>query len=187
MNEASQTAPASTKRKAQLSFLEWCEALAFGWIIVALVFCFLFRVMLVSGSSMVPTLTNGDRLLVQSVGYQPKRGDIVIVDGYINYGKPLVKRVIAMEGDTVDIDYYTGEVFVNGQLLDEPYIAEPTTTPGDTFLPVTLGEDQIFVMGDNRNHSSDSRSSEIGLLDRRDILGKAIFRIAPLDTMGRIE
>ena len=178
---------AETKRMRQLSFLEWCEALLAGWIIVAVVFSFFFRVMMVSGSSMVPTLTDGDRLLVQTVLYQPKRGDIVILDGYIDYGKPLVKRIIAMEGDTVDIDFTTGDVFVNGELQQEPYIAEPTITAGDLSLPITLGEDQIFVMGDNRNGSRDSRNSEIGCLDRRDIVGKAIFRLTPFDSMGRIK
>lgn len=175
------------KKSRQLSFLEWCESLVFGWIIVAVIFSFLFRVILVSGSSMVPTLTDGDRLLVQSIGYTPHRGDIVIIDGYIDYGKPLVKRIIAMEGDTVDIDYSAGTVSVNGEVLDEPYIAEPTWMQGDMELPITLGEDQIFVMGDNRNHSSDSRSTSIGCLDQRDILGKAIFRITPFEKMGRIQ
>lgn len=175
------------KKKKQLSFLEWCEALVMGWVIVAVIFSFLFRVILVSGSSMVPTLTDGDRLLVQSVHYTPQRGDIVIVDGYIDYGKPLVKRVIAMEGDTVDIDFITGTVSVNGEILDEPYIAEPTNRAGDIEFPITLTENQIFVMGDNRNYSEDSRNSDIGCLDRRDILGKAIFRLTPFDKMGRIQ
>lgn len=183
MNDTSE----EKKRARQLSFLEWCEALILGWIIVAVIFSFLFRVILVSGSSMVPTLHDGDRLLVQAVNYTPQRGDVIIVDGYIDYGKPLVKRIIAMEGDTVDIDFATGDVSVNGEILDEPYIAELTTTPGDVIFPITLGKDQVFVMGDNRNHSSDSRTSSIGCLDRRVILGKAIFRMTPFDKMGRIQ
>ncbi len=183
MNDTS----AENKKKRQLSFLEWCEALVMGWVIVAVIFSFLFRVILVSGSSMVPTLTNGDRLLVQSIKYTPQRGDIVIVDGYIDYGKPLVKRVIAMEGDTVDIDFATGDVSVNGEVLNEPYIAERTNRAGDIEFPITLGKNQIFVMGDNRNYSEDSRNSDIGCLDRRDILGKAIFRLSPFDKMGRIQ
>lgn len=183
MNDTS----AEKKKKRQLSFLEWCEALVMGWVIVAVIFSFLFRVILVSGSSMVPTLTNGDRLLVQSINYKPQRGDIVIVDGYIDYGKPLVKRVIAMEGDTVDINFATGDVSVNGEVLNEPYIAECTNRAGDIEFPITLEENQIFVMGDNRNYSEDSRNSDIGCLDRRDILGKAIFRLSPFDKMGRIQ
>ncbi len=174
-------------RKHGLSFLEWCEALVFGWVVVAIIFCFLFRVIIVSGSSMVPTLENGQRLLVQSMHYQPQRGDIVIVDGYIDYGKPLVKRIIAMGGDTVNINFETGEVFVNGALLQEPYIAEKTAVQGDVTFPITLEKDQIFVMGDNRNFSRDSRDSDIGCLDKRDILGKAIFRLTPFDRMGRIK
>lgn len=177
----------NSSKERGLSFLEWCEALVFGWIVVAIVFCFLFRVIIVSGSSMVPTLENGERLLVQSILYKPQQGDIVIVDGYIDYGKPLVKRIIAMEDDTVDIDFSTGEVFVNGDLLEESYIAEKTQLQGDVRFPITLGKDQIFVMGDNRNGSRDSRNSEIGCLDERDILGKAVYRLTPFDRMGRIK
>lgn len=175
------------KRKRALSILEWYEALIFGLAAVVICFSFVFRVILVSGSSMYPTLEGGDRLLVWALNYKPERGDIIILDGYIDYGKPLVKRIIAVEGDTIDINFNTGDVFVNGQLLDEPYIAEPTVYQADVEFPLTVGEGKIFVMGDNRNSSTDSRDSDVGCLDERDVLGKAIIRLTPFEKMGKIE
>ena len=111
------------------NLLEWYEALISAALVLVLIFSFFFRIIQVDGSSMVPTLVNGDKLIVWGAGYTPQRGDVVIVDSYTSYGKPLVKRVIAKGGDTVSIDYATGTVAVNGEVLQEDYIAEPMSCP----------------------------------------------------------
>ena len=118
--------------------LEWYEALISAALVLVLVFSFFFRIIQVDGSSMVPTLVNGDKLIVWGAGYTPQRGDVVIVDSYTSYGKPLVKRVIAKGGDTVSIDYATGTVAVNGEVLQEDYIAEPTYLGYDVTFPYTV-------------------------------------------------
>lgn len=129
------------------NLLEWYEALVSAALILVLFFSFFFRIIQVDGQSMVPTLDHGDKLIVWGAGYQPQRGDVVIVDSYTSYGKPLVKRVIAMGGDTIRIDYDTGEVWVNEQLLQEDYIAEPTYLGYDVQFPYTVPEGTVFVMG----------------------------------------
>ena len=149
------------------NLLEWYEALISAALVLVLIFSFFFRIIQVDGSSMVPTLVNGDKLIVWGAGYTPQRGDVVIVDSYTSYGKPLVKRVIAKGGDTVSIDYATGTVAVNGEVLQEDYIAEPTYLGYDVTFPYTVPEGTVFVMGDNRNQSLDSRSTYVGCIDER--------------------
>ena len=165
---------------------EWYDSLVFALVVIVLVFVFLCRIIVVSGSSMVPALQGGDRVVVQSLLYRPERGDVVVVDSYSEYGDPLVKRIIAMGGDTVDIDFDTGQVTVNGEVLDEPYISAPTQQSFDVEFPLTVPEGQVFLMGDNRPHSTDSRSSQVGFVDERSILGKVLFRIAPFNRLGKI-
>ena len=176
----------SRRRKSNQNIVEWYEALIFALAFLVLLFTFVVRVVAVNGSSMVPTLNSGDRLLVQSSLFQVERGNVVVIDSYIDYGKPLVKRVIAVGGDRVDINAETGEVFVNGQLLDEPYIAEATRQKGDMEFPLTVPEGYLFVMGDNRMHSTDSRYQNIGFIDERDILGQVLYRIYPFSAIGSI-
>ena len=173
--------------RKNVDLLDWYDALVFALAALVLIFAFCARIVVVDGHSMEPTLHEQDRLLVQSTFYTPQRGDVVVVDGYINYGKPLVKRVIAVGGDTVDIDAEQGIVYVNGEALDEPYTAEPTYTEGNIGFPLTVPEGQLFLMGDNRQHSTDSRFVRVGLIDERDILGKVLWRIFPLNAFGRIE
>lgn len=149
---------------------------------------FFVRASLVRGSSMEPTLSDGDCILVRIAGYDdPRPGDIVAVRAKDREGKHLIKRIIAVGGQTVQIDFEAGQVFVNGQLLEEPYIAEATHLAGDIRFPVTVPPDCYFVLGDNRNHSQDSRSSTLGCVPRGDIEGKAVFRFAPLDRFGPIK
>lgn len=168
------------------NLLEWYDSLIFALIVLVVVFTFVVRVVAVSGNSMVPTLHWGDRLLIQSTFYTPKKGDVVVLDGYTNLGKPLVKRIIACEGDTVELDTEKGLVYVNGQALEEPYTAEPTYEAGDMTGQITVPEGCVFVMGDNRNHSTDSRFSDVGFVDSRDILGRVLLRIFPMDQFGGI-
>ena len=156
-------------------------------LVLVLVFSFFFRIIQVDGSSMVPTLVNGDKLIVWGAGYTPQRGDVVIVDSYTSYGKPLVKRVIAKGGDTVSIDYATGTVAVNGEVLQEDYIAEPTYLGYDVTFPYTVPEGTVFVMGDNRNQSLDSRSTYVGCIDERDILGKVLVCFMPFTDFGVVK
>ncbi len=150
--------------------------------VVVVVFLLFFRVVVVSGQSMNNTLLDGDYLLlISNLFYQePKQGDIIVASkGSFDNGAPIVKRVIATEGQVVNIDFEKGIVTVNGVPLDEPYILEPTVTWEGIHFPLTVEEGCIFVMGDNRNNSKDSRSPEIGLIDTREVLGKVIFLFLP--------
>ena len=169
------------------NLLEWYEALISAALVLVLIFSFFFRIIQVDGSSMVPTLVNGDKLIVWGAGYTPQRGDVVIVDSYTSYGKPLVKRVIAKGGDTVSIDYATGTVAVNGEVLQEDYIAEPTYLGYDVTFPYTVPEGTVFVMGDNRNQSLDSRSTYVGCIDERDILGRVLLCFMPFTDFGVVK
>lgn len=175
------------QRESNTYILEWFDALLFALTLVLFILLFLVRTVSVDGISMVPTLQDRDQLLVRSIVYTPRHGDIVVVDGYTSYGQPLVKRVIGVGGDTVDIDFEAHEVYVNGEKLDEPYIAEPTALESDVRFPVTVPEGYLFLMGDNRNLSMDSRNTRIGFVDERDILGEAIFRIMPFNSFGTVE
>ena len=163
---------------------DWMQSLVFALIICIIVFVFIFRIVDVSGDSMNPTLINGDKLVVSDVFYNPKQSDIVIFRKDEYKSEALVKRVIATEGQTIDIDFDRGRVYVDGELIDEPYIAEPTYTQLDFQGPQTVPEGCVVVMGDNRNASSDSRRAEIGMVDERLIVGKVLLRVFPLDSIG---
>ena len=177
----------NSKNSSSRDPIEWFESIVFALTVLVLVFTFVVRVAAVNGISMENTLQPGDRLLLQSVGYTPQRGDVVVTDDLIDYGKPLVKRVIALGGDVVDIDFQTGAVTVNGETLEEPYIRELTLLDEGQTFPLTVPQGKLFLMGDNRCQSKDSRSPEIGCIDERDILGKAILRIFPLQKIGVIQ
>ena len=153
------------------------------WLVgILLVFLLLFRVIVVSGPSMNQTLVHGDYLLlINNLLYaEPKQGDVVVAakDSFKN-GEPIIKRVIATEGQWVDIDFEAGIVYVNGNAQAEPYVNTPTNLYEGVDFPLLVEEGCIFVMGDNRNESKDSRSPEIGQIDKREILGKAIFLFIP--------
>lgn len=161
---------------------EWVQSLVGSVLVVVAILTFVIRMMGVDGHSMLNTLQHGDRLLVvNSMLYHDyKYGDIVILrkDGVFD-DDPIVKRVIAVEGQTVDIDFAEGIVYVDGEALEEDYIREPTYTAEGTEFPLTVPEGSIFVMGDNRNGSSDSRDYRLGTVDTRYVIGKAAFLIFP--------
>lgn len=166
--------------KAWSGIYEWLDSLVYAVCLILLVFTFAFRVVGVNGRSMNPTLNHGDWLLVTSVTQNIKRGDIVITTQPNILNEPLVKRVIAKGGDTVDIDFDKHTVTVNGVVLDEPYIAEPTSRQGDFTYPMTVPDGYLFLMGDNRNDSTDSRFKIVGFIDERYVLGVAKVRVYPL-------
>lgn len=149
-----------------------------GAVIVAFViFCLVFRVIGVEGSSMFPTLHDGDWIAVSGQSFTVERGDIIVANPPWERGVPVVKRVIAVGGDTVNIDFVSGEVYVNDVKLDEPYIDGAKTSWGNVAFPLEVPENTYFVLGDNRGISLDSRSSKIGCIDERYVLGKMLFRI----------
>ena len=151
-------------------------------VVILLVFLLLFRVVVVSGPSMNDTLIHGDYLLLlNNVFYsEPQQGDIVVAaKASFKNGEPIIKRVIATEGQWVDIDFEKSIVYVNGTALDEPYAKTPTNMFEGIGFPLLVDDGHIFVMGDNRNESKDSRSLDIGLVDKREVVGKAIFLILP--------
>ncbi len=155
---------------------------------IVLVFTLAVRLIGVDGSSMVPTLHDHDQLLVSRLFYsEPKSGDIVVLTKTSFMREPIVKRIIAVEGQTIDIDFITHEVTVDGNVLYEPYINEETASPGDMDFPQTVPEGCIFVMGDNRNGSTDSRWLRLGMVDKRCILGRVLFRVFPFHQIGRVD
>ena len=166
----------------QKSVLLYAHDMLYLLLIVMLLFLLVFRIIVVSGGSMRMTLLDGDYLLLlnNTFYHNPQRGDIVVIskESFDN-GKPIVKRVIATEGQTVDIDFETGEVSVDGEVLREDYINALTTVDGGVHFPLTVAEGCIFVLGDNRGISKDSRYPDVGQIDRREVLGKAIFLMYP--------
>lgn len=167
-----------TKAQADQGWYSWLRTLVCVVLATVLVFTLVVRIVRVDGQSMRETLQNGDILLTvnRHLAGELKAGDIVVVKKeYFEDGKPIVKRIIATEGQTVDIDFDEGVVYVDGQALEEDYINERTYLEEGTEFPLTVPEGSIFVMGDNRNRSSDSRDSRLGTVDARYVIGKAVF------------
>lgn len=165
--------------------LDWAQALALAISAIVIIFTFFARIIGVDGDSMNPTLINRDRLIISNIAYDPTPGDIVVIH-VEGYSEPLIKRVIATEGQTVMLAPDEGLVYVDGVALDEPYTAEATRKNYDTpaYTDIVVPDGCIFVMGDNRNHSSDSRSSTVGMVDERQVIGRALWRLFPLDSFG---
>ena len=176
---------------------EWLEVIISALVAVVVIFTVIFRVATIEGSSMENTLFENQKVIITNWFYTPEKGDIVVVSrnadnnatSIENDGNgPIIKRVIATEGQLVDIK--GGMVYVDGVPLDEPYTKTPTNQLYDVEFPVYVPEGHIFCLGDNRNESLDSRSSRIGndgMIDVRYVLGKAEFRILPLSDFGRID
>lgn len=171
----------SRRRWAVMAY-EWVSTLVVSLLVLAIAFTFFLRIVRVDGDSMDNTLKDGDQLLMLTTVSDYQRGDIVVVDRYTV--EPLVKRVIAVGGDTIKIDE-NGLVYLNGFLLSEPYAAEFTPQKACTEA-VVVPDGYVFLMGDNRLVSKDSRSEEIGLVLEKDLVGKAVFRFSPLSSFGGI-
>lgn len=184
--EADVNNPQSKPEKSSSVLYDWADALVYALIAIVLLFTLVVRMTGVIGDSMKPTLHENDKLMISNLFYTPKQGDIVVVTKKAFREEPIVKRIIAVAGQTVNIDFETGQVFVDGVLQEETYIAEPTTRKGDMEFPLYVQEGYLFVMGDNRNHSTDSRFSEVGLIDERMVLGKVLFRLFPLNDIGSV-
>lgn len=183
---------------AKMFIFDWIEILVHAIIGVVICFSFLFRIATIDGPSMMDTLQNGERVVITNLFYTPKAGDIVVISRNAENSvytmnddnTPIIKRIIATEGQTVDIDFEAGIVYVDGIALDEPYTRTPTNVKRDVEFPVTVDEGCVFVLGDNRNDSKDSRWSDIGnygMIDTRYILGHAVYRVFPFDRIGKIE
>lgn len=174
-------------------FFEWLQMLLGCVLAAVVIFNCCARLTRVDGHSMDDTLRHGELMLIWSLGYQPKQGDIVVLNKTASetvqllHDRAIVKRVIAVGGQSVDIDYTTSTVYVDGDPLDEPYILEEMYNLGRYDMQQThwdIPDGSIFVMGDNRNHSTDSRHDLVGPIDTNYVLGKAILALWPLEKLG---
>lgn len=163
---------------------EWIQCLVVALLCCVLIFMFFARVIDVKGRSMEQTLIEGDKIVITRLAGDYERGDIVVLRKEAFRSEPIVKRVIALGGETIDIDFNAGIVYIDGKPLDEPYVNELTYDQEEFVGPVEVPEGCVFVMGDNRNNSSDSRKAAISCVDERYILGKVIFRIWPISKFG---
>ncbi len=163
------------------SCFEWLQAIISAVVIVVILLTFVFRLVDVDGLSMFETLHDHDKVFVTSLLYEPKAGDVVVISHGQEYKDPIIKRVIATEGQSIKIDYDKGQVIVDGVILNEPYIYEVMEYKAvfDNPVPDVVPEGMIFVMGDNRNNSLDSRSQRVGLIHKDDIIGKAQAVVFP--------
>ena len=173
---------AKKQQTEQQAAYEWVQALIGSVLAVVLLFTFVVRVVVVDGSSMRETLQDHDLILLLNdalCGEYEAQDIVVLSKETFENGDPIVKRVIATESQTVDIDFNIGVVYVDGKALDEPYTREPTWTPEGVEFPLTVPENHIFVLGDNRNRSSDSRHIDLGPIDERMVIGKAVLLAVP--------
>lgn len=179
-----------SKQKEQFNVKEevknWIEAFIFAFVVIGVFLLLGFHMAQVDGPSMNPTLETKDRVLISGLHYTPKQGDVAVFKSEYA-GRDLIKRVIATEGQEVNIDFETGSVYVDGELMVDQFSLEQNRVRGDRTYPITVPKDHIFVMGDNRNNSLDSRSTDIGFIHKDDIKGKAIFVLFPFKHWGSIK
>lgn len=167
--------------------LSWLLCIVIVLILTWFILTFLGQRTKVIGSSMYPTLEDSDNLIVEKITYrfhEPKRFDIVVFPYQYDKHKHYIKRVIGLPGETVQI--IGDDIYINGEILEENYGAEPMQYAGLAAEPITLGTDEYFVLGDNRNHSSDSRAEDVGNIKRSDLTGRAWVRIWPFSKFGKL-
>ena len=166
----------------------WGESLMAVLVFFVVVFTFFVRLIGVDGMSMYPTLEDHSIMLVSNLNYTPERGDVVVLrkEGFYN-NQPIVKRIIATEGQTVDIDFDDGVVYVDGKALDEPYVNAPVHDRENFEGKITVPKGSVFVMGDNRNASTDSRDARLGCVDTRYIMGRVYFTLFPVKNIGVVK
>lgn len=175
------------------NFFEWVESIITALILVILIFTFFFRIVTVQGSSMYPNLQDKYRLILSSFLYQPKQNDVVVITHTNGLTEPIIKRVIAVAGQKVNIDYKKGIVYVDGKALDESaYIKngithKPNTSEPLLTLPQTVPAGHVFVLGDNRSVSEDSRFTAVGMVEAKYILGKAEIIVFPFNHVGKVK
>ena len=157
---------------------DWTKSIVTIMFIMLFILTFFFRIVNVDGDSMKNTLLNDEKLIVTSFMYTPTDGDIVVISHGQHLDEPIVKRVIATEGETLKIDFDKQKVYVNDKLIDEPYVSSEIVR-GDTVIPEIIPEGKIFVMGDNRRVSQDSRNAAVGTIDMESIVGKVVIRLYP--------
>ena len=173
----------NTDRSSSLKgAFDWISSLIAALLVVAVVFSFLFRVVTVDGESMTNTLQHGDNLIMISRFYQLEHGDVIVINYADN--EPLIKRVIGMAGDVIDIDD-NGQVYVNGTALDEPYTRDGITSTMGAEMPYTVPQGMVYAMGDNRLESKDSRM--LGAFSTADVLGLVVYRISSFERIGRFD
>ena len=177
---------------------DWIQCIIFALVFCVLLFVFGARMVNVVGHSMVPTLEQNDKVIISNLFYHPKQGDIVVLRKQTLMDEPIVKRIIATEGQTVDIDFTLGRVFVDGELLqedyvndltylDEPYVNAPVHDRENFEGKITVPKGSVFVMGDNRNASTDSRDARLGCVDTRYIMGRVYFTLFPVKNIGVVK
>jgi len=166
--------------RVRMELYDWLQCIVTAIICGVLIFVFIGRTIGVDGRSMMQTLRHNDRVIMSNLFYVPTGGDIVVFQSPSDqFEYPLVKRVIATAGQMIDINFENGDVFIDGVLKNEPYINTMTTSRYNFEEPVLIPDGYVFVMGDNRNSSTDSRDSVVGLVDTRYILGKVLFVLIP--------
>ena len=192
VDKEQKTEDGKTESKPFSEALDWVNSIVYAVVAMLILNLFLFRSITVSGDSMNNTLVDGNKVILTNFFYSPSYGDIVVVQAnkLVNkntgmYGEPIIKRVIAVEGDTVRIDFTAGEVYVNDNLLEEDYIKDLTHLRSRDWMEsgktYTVPDNCVFVMGDNRNVSNDSRNLvDVGFIDENMIMGRAIVRFSPI-------
>lgn len=174
------------KTSWQKEVIDWSFSIIAAIVIALLIRNFVFTLVNVDGSSMNPTLQNGDKLYVTRFMYKPAAGDIIILHPPQSYDTPYVKRIVALEGQVVDIKPEEGAIYIDGEKLEEDYVTGPLSTGGNMTYPYEVPKDCVFVMGDNRNPGGSTDSRILGPIPVKNIMGKALFRLLPLNSIGSL-
>ncbi|MGN0452740.1 MAG: signal peptidase I [Ruminococcus sp.] len=183
INEDEMTKVGTNRSEVTNTLYEWTHSIVVAIVIVVILLTFVFRLINIDGSSMYSTLHDRDKVIITNFFYEPEVDDIVVIPAGKYYDEPIIKRIIALEGQEVYINYQTHEVYVDGMLRNEDFISSDTINKlGETELRLTVGENEVFVLGDNRSESYDSRY--FGCVSVDDIIGKAQFVILPFTHFG---